>query len=71
MRFTIEIGADDMSRIQKITGKKKKSPAVSQALTDFLKLRERQEFIGRVLAGKTDFPLSNEQLEARDHYETR
>jgi Arc/MetJ family transcription regulator len=71
MRFTIEIDADDLSRIQKITGKKKKSPAVIQALTDFLKLRERQEFIGRVLAGKTDYSLSNEQLEARDYYETR
>jgi len=70
MRFTIEIDADELSRIQKITGKKKKSPAVSQALTEFLKLRERQEFIGRVLAGKTDFPLSNEQLEARDYHET-
>jgi Arc/MetJ family transcription regulator len=66
MRSAIEIDADDMIRIQKITGKKKKSPAVSQALTEFLKLRERQEFIGRVLAGKTDFSLSNEQLEARD-----
>ena len=66
MRFTIEIDAEDMSRIQKVTGKKKKSPAVSQALTEYLKLRERQAFIGRVLAGKTDYSLSNKQLEARD-----
>jgi len=71
MRITVEIDAEDMNRIQKITGRKKKSPAVSQALAEFLKLRERQEFIGRVLAGKTDFSLSNEQLEARDRYETR
>jgi Arc/MetJ family transcription regulator len=68
MRLTIEIGADDMSRIQRITGEKKKSPAVSHALTEFLKLRERRDFIGRVLAGKTDFSLSNEQLEARDSF---
>jgi Arc/MetJ family transcription regulator len=71
MRITIEIDADDMIRIQKITGRRKKSPAVSQALAEFLKLRERREFIERVLAGKTDFSLSNEQLEARDRYETR
>ena len=71
MRITIAIDADDMIRIQKITGRRKKSPAVSQALAEFLKLRERREFIGRVLAGKTDFSLSNEQLEARDRYETR
>jgi hypothetical protein len=71
MRITIAIDADDMIRIQKITGRRKKSPAVSQALAEFLKLRERREFIERVLAGKTDFSLSNEQLEARDRYETR
>jgi len=56
-----------MSRIQRITGQKKKSPAVSLALAEFLELWERRDFIGRVLAGKTDFSLSNEQLEARDH----
>lgn len=71
MRFTIEMDADELGRIQKITGKKKKSPAVSQALTEFLRMRERQEFLGRVLAGKTDYSLSNEQLEDRDRYETR
>jgi len=71
MRISIEIDANDMNRIQKITGRKKKSPAVSQALAEFLKLRERQEFIGRVLAGQTDYSLSNEQLEGRDIYETR
>jgi len=56
-----------MSRIQRITGQKKKSPAVSEALAAFLEMRKRRDFIGRVLAGKTDFSLSNEQLEARDH----
>ena len=71
MRLTIEIDADDMTRIQRITGEKKKSPAVSRALTEFLKLRERRDFIKRVLAGKTDFSSSNEQLETRDWYETR
>jgi hypothetical protein len=56
-----------MSRIRNLTGKRKTSNAVSKALAEFLKLRERRKFIGRVLAGKTDFSLSNEQLEARDY----
>ncbi len=68
MRLNIEIDADDMSRIQRIAGEKKKSPAVSHALTEFLKLHERRDFIGRVLAGKTDFSLNNDQLEARDSF---
>jgi Arc/MetJ family transcription regulator len=71
MRITIDIDAKDLSRIQKMTGEKKKSPAVTRALTDYLNSRRREEFIKRVLAGKTDFSASNEELEARDVYETR
>jgi hypothetical protein len=47
------------------------SPAVSQALSEFLKLQERQKFIERALSGQTDFALTNEELEAGDVYETR
>ena len=70
MRITVDIEVNNLRRIQQLTGKKKKSPAVSQALTEFLKLRERQDFIERVLAGKTDYSLANEELEARDVHET-
>ncbi|MGA3180057.1 MAG: type II toxin-antitoxin system VapB family antitoxin [Verrucomicrobiota bacterium] len=69
MRITIEIDANDLSRIQKITGQKKKSPAVARALTEYLNWRRRHQFVERVLAGKTDFSLSNGELEARDVYE--
>ena len=71
MRITFEIDANDLKKIQKITGQKKKSPAISRALADFLKLRQRQAFIERALAGKTDYALTNEELEARDIYEAR
>ncbi len=71
MRITFEIDANELKKIQKITGQKKKSPAISHALTDFLRMQERQEFIEKALAGKTDYALTNEELEARDVYETR
>jgi hypothetical protein len=71
MRITFEIDADDVKKIQKITGQKKKSPAISRALADYLQMRERRAFIEKALAGQTDYPLTNEQLEARDMYETR
>ena len=71
MRITIEIDANDLSRIQKITGEKKKSPAVARALTEYLNWRQRLQFAQRVLAGKTDYSSSNKQLETRDVYETR
>ena len=71
MRITIEIDAKSMRRLQKLTGKSKKSPAVSEALGAYLAHEERRALIGRALAGKTDFPMSNEQLEARDVYDAR
>ncbi len=71
MRITVEIEASELKEIQKITGLKKKSPAVNRALADFLKMSQRQQLIERVLAGKTDFALTNEELEAHDVYETR
>jgi hypothetical protein len=71
MRITLDIDASELRRIQKITGQKKKSPAVGQALSEFLKLQERQKFIERALSGQTDFTSTNEELEARDVYEAR
>jgi Arc/MetJ family transcription regulator len=71
MRITIDIDVNSLNRIQKITGEKKKSPAVMRALADYLNWRQRHQFVQRILAGKTDFSLSNEELEARDVYETR
>lgn len=71
MRITIDIDANSLSQIQKMTEDKKKSPAVTRALTEYLNWRQRHQFVERVLAGKTAFSLSNEELEARDVYETR
>jgi len=71
MRITVDIEASELRRIQKVTGQKKMSPAVSRALSEFMKLQERQKFIERALSGQTDFALTNEELEARDVYEAR
>jgi Arc/MetJ family transcription regulator len=71
MRVTIEIDANELSKIQKITGQKKKSPAISQALSTYLRQQQKQRFIEKALSGGTDFALTNEELEARDQYEAR
>jgi len=71
MRLTIDIDANDLKRIQDITGRRKKSPAIAQALSEFIRRREKEEFIERALSGKTDYGLTNEQVEARDIYEAR
>jgi len=71
MRITIAIDAYDLKQIQKMTGQKKKSPAISQALSEFLRMQEKKRFIERALGGETDFSVTNEELEARDVYEAR
>jgi hypothetical protein len=71
MRITIDVDATELKQIQKITGEKKKSPAIVQALNRFLRQEQRQKFLERALSGQTDFSLTNDQLEALDIYETR
>jgi Arc/MetJ family transcription regulator len=70
MRITIDIDASDLKEIQKSTGQKKKSPAVGQALADYLRMQKKKRLIEKALAGETDFSSTNEELEARDIYET-
>jgi Arc/MetJ family transcription regulator len=71
MRITVEIDASELKRIQKITGLKKKSPAVSKALADYLYGHEKHRYLEQVLGGQTDYALTNNELESRDLYETR
>jgi Arc/MetJ family transcription regulator len=71
MRITVEIDATALRRIQTLTGQKKKSPAVSEALVAYLKQMERRTLIDKALSGGTDYPMTNEDLEARDVYEAR
>jgi hypothetical protein len=63
MRITCEIGADDLKQIQRITGHKKKAQAIRDALAKFLRMHERREFIEKVLAGRTDYAMTNDELE--------
>jgi Arc/MetJ family transcription regulator len=71
MRITVAIDASALKRIQKATGQKKKSPAISQALDEFLRQQARRELIERAISGQTDFGMTNEELESKDVYEAR
>jgi Arc/MetJ family transcription regulator len=70
MRITIDIDADHLKQIQRITGQKKKSPAIGQALSEFIRQQQKRQFIERALSGQTDYASTNEELEALDVYET-
>lgn len=64
MRITVEIEDSKIEAIQKWTKERKKSPAVAQALDEFIEQRQRQEFLAKVMAGKTNYHASNDELEA-------
>mgnify|MGYP001563241898 CR=1 FL=1 len=71
MRVTVEVDASELKQIQKLTGQKKKSPAISHALSEFIRQQQKRRFIERALSGQTDCAVTNEELEARDLYEAR
>ena len=64
MRITVDIEDVKLRTILKLTGQDKKSPAVAQALDEFLENRERQVFLAKVMAGSTDYRRSNDEIEA-------
>ena len=56
MRITFDIDANDLKKIQRITGQKKKSPAISRALADFLRSGKDRPSSKRRLPGKQTMP---------------
>jgi hypothetical protein len=64
MRITVEIEDSKIQAIQKWTKMREKSPAVAQALDEFIEQRQRQEFLSKVMAGETDYRASNDELES-------
>ncbi|MBT5902226.1 MAG: type II toxin-antitoxin system VapB family antitoxin [Opitutaceae bacterium] len=69
MRITIDIDDQKLDEVLTATGQHKKSPAVVVALDEFLENRRRQAFLDRVLAGKTDYQASNDEVEALSEFE--
>lgn len=69
MRITVEIDENKMGSILKLTQQKKKSPALAMALDEYLEYKNRQAFLEKVMSGKTDYEMSNEEIEALAHQE--
>lgn len=67
MRITVDIDEKKLRSILKLTKQRKKSPALAQALDEFIQHHERQAFLAKALAGNTDYASSNEEIEAWAH----
>jgi len=64
MRITVDIEDQKLDAVLKWTRQTKKSPAVAAAIDEFLEQKRRQAFLEKVLAGKTNYAMSNEKVES-------
>lgn len=66
MRITVDIEEGMLKELVDITGEKKMSPAVSKAVTEFVKRKKAREF-GRMLReGAIDYGTTNDEIEKSD-----
>ena len=66
MRVSVEIDVETLTALRRLTGEKKMSPAISRAVSEFVRRQQVRNF-GRLLReGAFDYPLTNEQLETLD-----
>ena len=67
MRITVDIDEDTLKQAMRLTGEKKKGPAVTKAVTEFINRQMAREFGRMVMEGEfADYPMSNEEIEAND-----
>jgi metal-responsive CopG/Arc/MetJ family transcriptional regulator len=69
MRITVEIDADTLKEIQQATGERMKSPAIAEALKQYVTQRRKARIIRAALNGETDYSRTNEELESLAHYD--
>lgn len=63
MRITVDIPEEILDELSRMTGESKKSPAVSKAVTEFIKRAKAKEFGKLLREGAFDFPMTNDELE--------
>lgn len=66
MRITIDIDEAILTEVQKITGEKKRSPAVARIVEEFVKRAQAKAFGRSLRAGEFDYPSTNDEIEGLD-----
>ena len=69
MKVTVEIDAKTLNDVQRLTGIRGRSPAVSRAAEEFVKAERRRKLVQRALNGETDYSLTNDELESLTGYD--
>ena len=66
MRITVDVSESVLESVIEITGEKRKSPALSMALEEFVKRAKAREFGKRIREGAFDYPLDREEMAELD-----
>ena len=66
MRITVDLDEAILKDLARITGEKKKSPAVARAVSEFVNRKKAQEFGQLLREGAFDYPATNDEIEAAD-----
>ena len=69
MRITVDIDAEQLVQIRKATGLSKHSPAIRRVVEDYLHDVDRKHFLQKVMEGRSDYALTNDELEKRANYD--
>ena len=64
MKITVEIDAKTLEEIQRATGVHELAAAAGRAAEEYVKANKRDTLLRRALEGKTDYAMTNEELEA-------
>lgn len=65
MRITVEIDEKALKRVKKVTHIAKSSPAISFVVDEWLRQIEKKAFLDDIMSGRTDYSMTNEELERR------
>jgi Arc/MetJ family transcription regulator len=66
MRITIDIDEAILKEVERITGEKKRSPAVARIVADYVKRAQARAFGRSLREGEFDYPATNEEIEGLD-----
>ena len=66
MRVSVEIDESTLHELRRLTGEKKMSPAISRAVTEFVRRQRVREFGQLMREGAFDYPLTNDEVESED-----
>lgn len=63
MKIVVEIDAETLKEVRRLTGIRKRAPAMRRAVEDFVKAERRRELVQRALDGEMNYSLTNDEVE--------